>query len=76
MLWFDNDPKLDMISKVQKAAVYYKDKYGREPNLCFVHPSMITDSTSKTGSVVVRTNSTVLPHHFWMGFQPIDAKLT
>jgi hypothetical protein len=67
MLWFDNDPKLDLKNKVHKAAQYYKEKYGQEANLCFVHPSMTSDEKIDAGAVVVYSNSTVLPHHFWIG---------
>lgn len=69
MLWFDNDPKLDLVSKVKKAVDYYRKKYGSEPNACFVHPSMLTDSKLDASPVTVHTNSTVLPNHFWIGTQ-------
>lgn len=67
MLWFDDDPKLDLIGKVSRAASYYLQRYGEEPNLCFVHPSMIPLPTAKTGQVTIQPNTTVLPHHFWIG---------
>ena len=41
MLWFDNDPSVIMTAKVARAAKYYQNKYGLQPTLCFVHPSMI-----------------------------------
>jgi hypothetical protein len=41
MLWFDNDPKAELTTKVERAAVYYLNKYGKSPNLCFVHPTML-----------------------------------
>jgi hypothetical protein len=41
MLWFDNDSKIDLNGKIERAAVYYRTKYGRIPTLCFVHPSML-----------------------------------
>jgi hypothetical protein len=40
MLWFDNDPKVTLDIKVQRAAAYYRHKYGKTPTLCFVHPTM------------------------------------
>lgn len=67
MLWFDNDPTLDLCNKVQKAAAYYKHKYGQEPNQCYVHPSMILEANTEAGTVSVCSNNTVLPHHFWIG---------
>lgn len=69
MLWFDNDPKSDLQSKVTKAAIYYRSKYGEEPNLCFVHPSMITKEMSKLSKIAVRSNTAIIPHHFWIGVQ-------
>ena len=40
MLWFDNDTHTDLPSKIDNAAEYYLNKYGIQPNVCFVHPSM------------------------------------
>lgn len=67
MLWFDDDPKADLLSKISRAADYYKHKYGEEPNLCFVHPSMIGGESTTVGQVLVCSNHSVLPHHFWIG---------
>jgi hypothetical protein len=41
MLWFDNDPKVNLDGKIARAVDYYHDKYGRKPTVCFVHPSML-----------------------------------
>jgi len=51
MLWFDNDPKAGLDTKVERAAVYYRNKYGRIPTLCYVHPTMLPTSgpTPKNG---------------------------
>jgi len=73
MLWFDNDPKSDLFCKVSKAVDYYRNKYGEEPNLCFVHPSMIPEKKEKAGGIEICSNNTVLPHHFWIGVQQQEA---
>jgi len=67
MLWFDNDPKTDIMSKINRAVDYYRIKYGQTPNLCFVHPSMVKTSPIKTSSIEVRSSRSVLPNHFWLG---------
>jgi len=78
MLWFDNDPKSGLAVKVKRAADYYRSKYGRSPNLCFVHPSMLPEGLSAsenevqsrvitTDGIEVRSNRSVLPNHFWIG---------
>lgn len=67
MLWFDNDPKLDLTAKIIKAAEFYKRKYGTKPDLCFVHPSMVKNDSFGRNGIEIRTNNRVLPHHFWLG---------
>lgn len=48
MLWFDNDTKASLEVKIERAASYYRTKYGRTPTLCFVHPSMLPGSASSS----------------------------
>jgi poly(A) polymerase Pap1 len=80
MLWFDNNTKEDLDTKVRRAALYYQEKYGRMPTLCFVHPSMLPDRETdkainrssqevkvQSSEVVIRSNQSVLPNHFWIG---------
>lgn len=74
MLWYDGDPKRGMEEKVELAAAYYREKYGRRPNLCFIHPKTAGDSgLSSTDTIEVRTNASVLQDHFWVGMQPEEA---
>ena len=75
MLWFDNDSQSDLSTKVSRAANYYEGKYGKHPNICFIHPSMAlldqdldsTDQRFTAGEIEVRLTKSVLPHHFWIG---------
>ena len=67
MLWFDNDTKTDLSAKIKRAASYYKEKYGQNPNLCFVHPSMLKAPPTPEFGIELRTTRSVLPNHFWLG---------
>jgi hypothetical protein len=81
MLWFDNDPKANLDIKIERAATYYRSKYGRLPTLCFVHPTMLGNGRAKIANpddqpdeksyaacgVEIRPNRSVLPNHFWIG---------
>jgi hypothetical protein len=78
MLWFDNDSKVSLDIKVERAAAYYRNKYGKTPTLCFVHPSMLPETCRvsqdevqgkvyTTDGIEVRSNRSVLPNHFWIG---------
>jgi hypothetical protein len=73
MLWFDNDKKRDLLAKLKRATKYYQDKYGKAPNLCFVHPSMLdTNNLIHQPGVEVRTSSMIQPQHFWIGVNQTD----
>lgn len=79
MLWFDNDPKSALDAKIERAASYYRNKYGKLPTLCYVHPCMLptggpSNGTAEAGQagfrsagLEVRPTRTVLPNHFWIG---------
>ena len=81
MLWFDNDKKTSIPSKVEKAARYYEKKYGVNPDLCYVHPKTVKGKIGENGKskkaveqdsitigkILVLKNEKVLPDHFWIG---------
>lgn len=66
MLWFDDSARSLKI-RVQEAADYYIEKYGKPPTLCFVNPSMLTDKIKASNGVEVLESRTVMPGHFWIG---------
>lgn len=72
MLWFDNDSKREVAEKVERAAAYYRQKYGKAPTVCHVHPSMIEGDRQSSGRVEIRANGTVLPNHFWVGVNGVE----
>ncbi|MDP1547062.1 MAG: hypothetical protein Q8L87_13670 [Anaerolineales bacterium] len=71
MLWFDNDPRTTLSVKIQKAIEYYSKKFGRIPNLCLVHPSMIETGKGQMelGKLVIRPYRPITPGHFWIGVE-------
>jgi len=71
MLWFDNS-QTALTVKIQKAVDYYNKKYGCQPDLCLVHPSLISDTDKeplKALKVTVRPYRPVLPGHIWIGIE-------
>jgi hypothetical protein len=67
MMWFDDDPKADLKAKLERAALYYAKKYGQEPNLCFVHPSMVPATNGNGTGIKVEAMQEIRPNHFWIG---------
>ena len=69
MLWFDNNPKTNLPEKIDRAAAYYAEKYGKIPTLCFVNPKMVGENQPEQKNIEVKTSETVLPFHFWLGIE-------
>jgi len=67
MLWFDDNPKTDLATKVGQAAQYYQKKFGQVPNLCLVHPSTLEQGILEVGRITVKAFRPVLPRHLWIG---------
>ncbi len=73
LLWFDDDPKRDLKQKVGDAARRYTEKFGRQPTICYVHPSMLNGLADGGTSAIplevgglhlrVVPRRTVLRHH-------------
>ena len=73
MLWYDDSP-VGLKDRVERAADYYNEKYGRQPNLCFVHPGMLKTEEGKAKGVVIRKGKGVMPGHFWIGVDESQVK--
>ena len=69
MLWFDNDPKTALSTKIEKAVNYYQKKYGRKPNLCLINPNSLNGEKSEDGKITIRPYRPVLPGHLWIGVE-------
>jgi hypothetical protein len=69
LLWFDADSKRDLAEKVARAADRYRFKFGRRPNLCYVHASMLDQGSVELDGVRLAPAANVLKHHFWIGVE-------
>ncbi|OGO19737.1 MAG: hypothetical protein A2Z14_00805 [Chloroflexi bacterium RBG_16_48_8] len=74
MLWFDSNQQQDVSARIKKASTYYRSKYGRKPDLCYVHPSTLCGEIPKeVDGLKVLMSQTVLPNHFWLGIEKAEA---
>lgn len=78
LLWYDDDPRRGLEDKIGRAAERYREKYGRWPNTCYVHPQAVADHLGQDLRVacsraerqrIVRVVSApnILLHHYWLG---------
>lgn len=78
LLWYDGDPKRSLEDKIGQAAERYREKYGRWPNTCYVHPQVAGNQPGeelrlawqpRNPRSMIRVISApyILLHHFWLG---------
>ena len=68
MLWFDADPNNSLPRRVERAASYYQEKYGRQPNTCVLHPVTLGEvDPGSIPAIKIETSLKILPEHFWVG---------
>lgn len=68
MLWFD-DSQVELNVKIKNAVNYFHKKYGRNPDLCLVHPNMLKDVKLQEENITIRPYRPVLPGHIWIGIE-------
>ena len=68
MLWFDGDQKRALGERIERAAAYYRSKYGKAANVCFAHPTTLGKKPpTEVAGLKLCANGMILPHHFWLG---------
>ena len=78
LLWYDDDPRRGLEDKLGRAAQRYREKYGRWPNTCFVHPNALVDhlgqdlrvacsGRQRRSKIRVVSAPNILLHHYWLG---------
>jgi hypothetical protein len=63
LLWYDADGKRPTSQKIDDAVNRYRERFGRAPNCCHVHPNQLVEHAS----VQVVANPRILLHHYWVG---------
>jgi hypothetical protein len=74
MLWQDKDIKEDVDNSISRAADYYNKKFGRKPNLCYVHPSNLRgqmNSYEEKDEIALKPNSKLSPKYLWLGIEEV-----
>ena len=67
-LWFDNSTDTTLAQKVQRAAIRYAKKHGRQPDVCYVHPDALEAEQQLNGLAIVPAGC-VLVNHFCLGIK-------
>ncbi len=71
LLWFDNDPRKILTTKIEDAARRYREKFGAPPDTCYVNQAALAGGQGVVGAPGLRLvpAANILPHHFWIGVE-------
>ena len=69
MLWYDDDSHRTLNDKVARAVEHYRTKYGAQPTVCFVNPTLLKakDAPDMAAGILLRSSRQVMLNHFWIG---------
>jgi hypothetical protein len=67
MLWYDNDPKVTLVTKIQRALDYYRGKYGEQPTRVALSPADAAAGTPEIAGVKIVANRMVARNHMLIG---------
>ena len=69
MMWYDEDPKKSLETKIAEAAKYYYLKYNEVANVCVVNPLAIPNGKTEIEVNFIRVDTWkgILPQHIWIG---------
>jgi hypothetical protein len=66
-LFYIPDARLGMEERVLWAAKRYQKKYGQQPTLCMLHPSLLRAGQRRIGRLRLEAKKSVLPNYLWIG---------
>lgn len=69
LMWLIDDPKSPLADGIIKAATRYTEKYGKVPNVCMLHPSMLPEKPLEIAGIAIRPYRSILPRSLWIGIE-------
>lgn len=66
-LFYIPDARLGLEARVLWAASRYQKKYGQQPTLCMLHPSLLGSGRKRLGRLRLEARKSVLPNYLWIG---------
>lgn len=64
-MYYDNDTREDLKTKVLRLAARYSARFGQTPNVCIMHPGLVPAVNG--WGIEVKGMREVMPNYFWIG---------
>ena len=69
LLWFDNDPAVQLKDKIQQAAKRYKARLKRKPTVCYLSPEQFSTDLTTVSGIIVKPAAYICPDYLWIGVE-------
>ena len=69
LLWFDNDPAVQLKDKIRQAAKRYKARLKQPPTVCYLNSEQFTAELTSVSGVTVKPADHIRPHYLWIGVE-------
>ena len=66
-LFYIENPSLNLEQRVLWAAKRYQKKFGQQPTLVMLHPSLLKAGQKRLGRLRLEAKKSVLPNYLWIG---------
>ncbi len=69
LLWFDNDPKVQLSEKVRQAAQRYRLRLKKKPTVCYLNSEQFSSDLASVNGITLKPASYIRPHYLWIGVE-------
>lgn len=66
LMWYDDDPRKTLDTKIEQAAARYAEKHGHAPTACYINPGTLMAGGNRQGLRVIPAR-TVRLNYLWLG---------
>jgi hypothetical protein len=73
LLWFDNNPNIDLAEKIKQAAARYRARMKQQPTVCYICKSECADNLEPVGKIVIKPARYVRPNYLLIGIESEQA---
>ncbi len=67
MFWFDQETSHPIQERIFKAALYFQEKFGIPPTVCYLNPAGMSDASMEDVNIEVLYNGNIQSDHLWLG---------
>ncbi|GAB4444820.1 MAG: hypothetical protein Kow0031_27280 [Anaerolineae bacterium] len=69
LLWFDNDPTVQLKDKIQQAATRYRLRLKQKPTVCYLNAAQFSADLESVNGITLKPVSYIRPHYLWIGVE-------